>query len=139
MNKTILVIGSVTAKQYEQARLHCLREGHSPKIVRATESEIGLSKEELLSLYGSEDGSVLDTNSSEWMRLFKESGYTNAVIARAVARHLRQYGDIVAIVVSDDLYDMVGLQNCTVSRYAGPGFDDVPLWRVHEQFVEFMP
>lgn len=39
MHKVILVVGSVTAEQYKDARVRLLNQGHKPKIVRMTSEE----------------------------------------------------------------------------------------------------
>jgi hypothetical protein len=55
MNKTILVIGSVTAKQYEPLRLACLDKIDKPIIKRFDGESFMLSDDEVLETYGTSE------------------------------------------------------------------------------------
>ncbi len=140
MNKTILVIGSVTAKQYQDIRLGYLREGHKPHIIRAASwDEIDLNEEDLVRLYGSDDGSELAYHSPEWDVLFFSED--EATMKRLMSKHLEKYSGIAAIVMPDAVYGRVATNGVTpYVSYAEDFFEDVPIWRIHEWgLIELVP
>lgn len=140
MIKTILVIGSVTAKQYRDIRINYLREGHKPRIVRRESwNEVNLEEEELVHLYGSEDGSVLPYGSREWYEMYCSED--EELMRRLMKKHLEQFGDIAAIIMPDAVYVRVAANGTSPDvRYARDFFKDVPIWRIHDWgYIELVP
>lgn len=106
MNKTILVIGSVTAEEYKPVRLECIAEGHKPKIVRVTIAELFSDNEDLVRFYGSDEGE-LKYWSPEFNEIYKAAceEKDGTTLDRLAEKHLATYGDIAAIVMDQPSYD----------------------------------
>ncbi|HRK40746.1 MAG TPA: hypothetical protein PLN95_01560 [Candidatus Saccharibacteria bacterium] len=140
MIKTILVIGSVTAKQYRDIRLNYLREGHKPLIMRVRDwEEIDLDGMELIRLYGSEDGSELPYQSPMWNEMFYSED--EELMKRLMKKHLEQFGDIAAIIMPNEVYEEVAGNGADPFVSYADGFcKDVPIWRVHGWgYIELVP
>jgi len=129
MNKTILVIGSVTAKQYEAARIAILREGHKPKIVHASIDDVVLEPEELLQRYSEHDFDVTCKLDDQTL---------GNSISKCAAKHIEQYGNIGSLVVSNEVYE----ENFSGGSFDNPWYDfmeKIPTWWVHDtDYVELI-
>ena len=79
----IVVVGSVTAEQYSDARMRMLREGKRPKIIRMEPEDVFLADEQL---------AKLRPEDPIWPDAFKRIAV----------------GDIVSFVVPMELWDVVG-------------------------------
>lgn len=102
MNKYLLVIGSVTAKQYEPIRLQLLREGHQVKVERVSGEMWGKLLEDVIELV---DEVVTG-------KLSKEEA------SQAYVEIIRPYPDFSYLSLSEIL-DLYNLQpNATPLRYA---------------------
>ena len=87
MNKIILVIGSVTAKQYEPVRLELIRKGHKPNIVKVTFSDFFLGSVDLVEKFYGEDPPSYEFPTNEMDRMAES--------------HVKSYGDLAAIVLDE--------------------------------------
>lgn len=101
MNKTILVIGSVTAEQYTDARLSVLEQGAKPKIIRTTFDEFFLDSEELFRKVATTE------EAAEERRRVEANAPVEASMSRLhelAIRHYSSFGDIGAIVVDQEAW-----------------------------------
>lgn len=97
MNKTVLVIGSVTAEQYKDARLCVLEKGHKPKIIRTTFDEFFLGAGKLIKKYATpEEAYRADEAESDEVR--------PDLVEELAIRHYSSFGDIGAFVVDQETW-----------------------------------
>jgi hypothetical protein len=97
MQKTVLVVGDITRRQYAAARFEIARKGHSIKTVYLTPQQFVLPDEHFAD--------------------------DNGDIARdAVTKSAKQHGEVAAIVMIEAIWDLWSYQQCDLIRSA---FDDL--------------
>ena len=130
MNKTILVIGSVTADQYKEARLSVLGRGHKPKIIRTTFNEFFLGSRKLIKKHATPEEA-----SEEARRGYdEESNEASGDLLRELAiRHYSSFGDIGAFVVDQEIWSKWGTTSTVWMDYARMVQTDyAPRWIAYE-------
>ena len=101
INKTILVIGSVTADQYRDARLSVLEKGHKPKIIRTTFEEFFFGSEELVERIATPEEAAQEAGRG----VGEASDMASLELLHELAvRHYSSFGDIGAIVVDQEIW-----------------------------------
>jgi hypothetical protein len=122
MNKTVLVIGSVTAKQYEEARLSILQQGDKPKVVRTTSKQFFLDDSYVSEVTETTDEQNLYSMSAEDM---------DSLEGQFVASHLEQFGEIAAIVMDEESWNDWDRDYCYMLLDALDENFDFKRWLVH--------
>lgn len=93
--EVILVLGSVTAKEYGRVRLEMLREGIKTQIIRSTVDELFLETEALVERYASDEGPL--GYGAEFEEAYARADMSD--FERYAAQHLAQYGNITTVVM----------------------------------------
>lgn len=110
MNKTILVIGSVTAEQYKTVRLECIAEAHHPRIARTTIEKLFMNEEDLVHFYGAERR-VLEYWSTEFNDIWEPASNEDElrpIFSKLAEKRLAEFGDIFAVVMDEESWDHWG-------------------------------
>ena len=103
INRIILVIGSVTARQCRIVRLSVLEQGHHPKAVRVSAEEFFLDDDKLLERYATLK--QLQCNEKLRSNDTAESAREQAKLMKGLAnQHLASFGPAVALIMDQDTW-----------------------------------
>jgi hypothetical protein len=139
MSKVILVIGSVTAAQYEYVRLEFLREGHKPKIVRKTKEQVFFSAQELIDIATFDEKVALERLEQIESTDDEAEDESFGIFLGIAKRHLQSLGPVDAVIFDEDAWEWLSMGGWFVKNALETETDEpVTRWVVRNGSIEFI-
>lgn len=117
--KTLIVIGSVSSRQYKPVRTNIYRQlGLNVAVRRATDNEFYLEAEELLNRYGT-PGEIT-------------APHSGATLLQLAEKHLATFGDVGAIVMDEITWDNYGTNGRYIKEALCRRPEGCPRWIAYQ-------